>query len=406
MINRSSLVLLISGVGLLIFVLVQMKVDVAIQAPGKSIRGPGNLVLRSDIDSSIKSVFAKDGMRVREGTLLLALNDSDVEAEISSLKNELKGTIASIETKRSILALQEKEYQSIKMLASTAIGNTGSTDNPVLESEKGSLVQEIRGAQTVLESKLVRLLTLEKEVQAVKSMVDLGLEPAGELRKSELAYQTAQADIVELKAKIALLKTQIRGLEPASDLRKAEMAVVVGRREIIEAETKATVLRSQIERLQLKSKRYLIESPQQGTLLKLYKFNRGDSVKSGDAIAEIVPDDGKIMFEARINPSDIASVKVGNTALIALSSVNRYETSSFAGKVTYVSPASLLDNDAKPYFVAHVVPETEVDLPLEITRLLDVGQVAEISIKSSERSVLAFLLNPLMRGGSKVFTEK
>jgi multidrug efflux pump subunit AcrA (membrane-fusion protein) len=403
---RPYMLLILSGVASLIFVLVQMKVDVAVQASGKSIRGPGNLIVRSDIDSSIKSVNARDGMRVSEGTLLLALNDSDLEAEIGSLKNELKGTLATIETKRAILALQEKEHQSIKTLASTAIGATGFPDNPALESEKSSLIQEIRGAQAVLESKLVRLMTLEKEVKAVKSMVELGLEPAGELRKSELAYQTAQSDIVELKSKIALLQTQIRGLEPASDLRRSEMAVVVGRREIIEAETKASVLRSQIDRLQLKSKRYLIESPQRGTLLKLYKFNRGDSVKSGDAIAEIVPEEGNIIFEARINPSDITSVKEGNSALIALSSTNRYETSSFAGKVTYVSPASLLDNDGNPYFVAHIMPDQDGNIQAAITRLFDVGQVAEISIKSSERSVLAFLLNPLIRGSSKVFTEK
>lgn len=113
-----------------------------------------------------------------------------------------------------------------------------------------------------------------------------------------------------------------------------------------------------------------------------------------------------MIFEAKVNPADISSVKVGNSALIALSSINRYEVTPFPGKVIYVSPASLTDSDGEVYLIARITPSPLQELPQNVVQLLAVGQTADISIKSSEWSVLAFLMSPIIRGLGRVFTEK
>lgn len=307
--------LLLAGLGALGYLFFYMKADVAIPVQGRSMRGLGNLLVRADADASIKAVHITEGVHVTPGTPILSLNDVEVEAEMASLN------------------------------------------------------QEIRGVMTMMQAKQALLTTHEKEYQAVKAMVDRGLEPAGELRKAELAVNTAKAEIAESEAKIG-------------------------------------VLQAQGQRLAAKALRYQIVSPHAGTLLKLLKYNIGDVVKAGDPVAEIVPEDGDIVFEAKVNPTDISSVKVGNDALIALSAFNRYEVTPFNGKVSYVSPASLTNSEGETYFIARITPESTAKLPKEVVRLLDVGQTADISIKSSERSVMAFLLAPIIRGSSKVFTEK
>ena len=99
-------------------------------------------------------------------------------------------------------------------------------------------------------------------------------------------------------------------------------------------------------------------------------------------------------------------MRVGNDALIALSAFNRYEVVPFKGHVTYLSPASLVDANGDAYFIVRVTPTDLEALPSGVIAMLSVGQAAEISIKSSDRSVLAFLLGPLIRGSSQVFTER
>ncbi len=77
----------------------------------------------------------------------------------------------------------------------------------------------------------------------------------------------------------------------------------------------------------------------------------------------------------------------------------------FKGLVTYLSPASLLDANGGADFIARIKPTNLEALQPGVIAMLSVGQAAKISIKSSERSVLAFLLGPLIRGSSQVFTE-
>ncbi len=104
-------------------------------------------------------------------------------------------------------------------------------------------------------------------------------------------------------------------------------------------------------------------------------------------------------------PADVEAVKAGNEALIAGSAFNRYEVVPFKGLVTYLSPASLVDAYGDAYFIARIKPTNLEALQPGVIAMLSVGQGAKISIKSSERSVLAFLLGPLIRGSSQVFAE-
>jgi len=307
--------LLLLGLTALGYLFLYMKADVAIPVQGRSMRGLGNHLVRADADASIKAVHITEGAHVIPGTPLLSLNDTEVEADVASLGQEIQNSMAMMQAKRLLIATHEKEYL------------------------------------------------------AVKTMVEKGLEPTGELRKAELALSVARAEVLEIEGKIL-------------------------------------VLQAQIQRLAAKAQRYKINASHPGTLLKLLKYNIGDVVKAGDPVAEIVPDDGEVIFEAKINPADISSVKIGNNALIALTSINRYEVTPFPGKVTYVSPASLTDSDGETYFIARITPSPLHELPQNIVQLLGVGQTADISIKSSERSVLAFLMSPIIRGFARVFTEK
>jgi biotin carboxyl carrier protein len=192
--SRFFLWMLLLGLGALGYLFLYMKADVAIPLQGLSMRGLGNMVIRADADASIKSVHITEGAHVTPGTPIISLNVVEIEAEMASLEQEVLGVKIMMQAKQALLATHEKEYQ------------------------------------------------------AVKAMVDRGLEPAGELRKAELSVNTAKAEIVESEVKIGVLQAQ--GL-----------------------------------RLAAKASRYQVISPHAGTVLKLLKYSIGDVVKAGDPIA-------------------------------------------------------------------------------------------------------------------------
>uniref|UniRef100_UPI00404898C7 HlyD family efflux transporter periplasmic adaptor subunit n=1 Tax=Polynucleobacter sp. TaxID=2029855 RepID=UPI00404898C7 len=403
--NKYFLLLLLGGLATLGFVFFYMDADVAIPVQGRSMRGLGNSLIRADADASIKAVHVTEGAKVSPGMTIVSLNDNEIEAENAALKQEIEGSKMVLLAKRSVQQTLQLEYEAVQALANSG-GSTNASAERFLSGEKASLMQEIAGTQNLLDVKRDLVLTLEREQAAIQKLVAAGLEPAGELRSAELAFNRARVDLVEVQSKIALLKVLVSGAEPAGELRKAELAVKSSMVEIAEIEVRISSLEMQVARNVAKSLRYKVVAPQAGIVLKLLKYNVGDVVRAGDPVAEIVPDEGDVIFEAKVLPADVAAVRVGNDALIALSAFNRYEVVPFKGHVTYLSPASLVDANGDAYFIVRVTPTDLEALPSGVIAMLSVGQAAEISIKSSDRSVLAFLLGPLIRGSSQVFTER
>ncbi len=204
----------------------------------------------------------------------------------------------------------------------------------------------------------------------------------------------------------AVKQLVVQGLEPGKELRKAQMDMNLVQNQIIEQEAKLLTLSAQKNKIETRLAKYKISSPLAGRLVKLHKFNIGDVLKAGDVLAEIAPNDGDLNFEAKVQPPDISMVKVGNSARITLTAFNRYEVKPIVGKVTYVSSSSLVDSEGKSFFLARITPDVGYLDAVQKVSPLGVGMSAEISISSGSRSILAFLMSPLIRGANKTFTER
>lgn len=238
-----------------------------------------------------------------------------------------------------------------------------------IEAELFSVQADMEGAQLQVNALRESEKLQQQELDAVSTMVQKGLEPAKELRRAQMEMNHLQNSIVELSAKLLSLQAQK-------------------------------------EKVQTRLSKYRVVAPMDGVLTRIHKFNAGDVVKSGDMLAEISPQEGEISFEAKIPPSDISMVQVGNKARVTLTAFNRYEIKPLLGSVTYVSSSSMMDSEGHNYFLARITPDAGQLDALDKKNAVNVGMTAEISIRSGTRSVLAFILSPLMRGSSTVFTQR
>jgi len=241
-------------------------------------------------------------------------------------------------------------------------------DDTEVRDQIRSLDAEIMGAKAVIESKRTTQKIYQKEVVAVERLVKKGLEPNSAARKARVDLGLAEAGLIEAEGKLKVLES-----------RKAQYA----------------------DRLD----RYVLKSQSAGKLLRLHRFSRGDVVQAGDLIGDLVPDEGELVYEAKVKPSDIASVVVGNEAKITLRASNRYEIKPKYGKVVYVSPSSITPNEGEPYFVARVKLNEE-ELIGDAGMFAEVGHMVDISVKSGKRSVLAFIMSPLVKGAERAMQEQ
>ncbi len=144
----------------------------------------------------------------------------------------------------------------------------------------------------------------------------------------------------------------------------------------------------------------VLKSPVKG-LVKNIKMNTvGGVVSSGAPIMEIVPLGPRVLIEARVKPRDIGFVQVGQSAIVKLSGYDYNVNGGLHGKVEYISPDALGEtekNGEGTYYRAIVAAERNTlrmkGEPLPVIP----GMTASVEIRTGERSVLSYLLRPMLK---------
>ena len=183
--------------------------------------------------------------------------------------------------------------------------------------------------------------------------------------------------------------------------------------ELVRVQTELTTLgEQQVVRDDI-LKRTTLTSPVRG-LVKNIRINTvGGVVTAGAPVMEIVPVDDQVLVELRIKPDDIGFVRVGHPVEIKLSAYEYMVYGSLHGKVESLSPDALGDNDrgqAAPgasatWYRALVRADASTLKAGGKTLTVLPGMVGTAEIRVGRRSVLSFLLRPMMKA-NEAFTER
>jgi HlyD family type I secretion membrane fusion protein len=137
---------------------------------------------------------------------------------------------------------------------------------------------------------------------------------------------------------------------------------------------------------------------------------RGAKVRPGDVILELVPVDDRLIIEAKLSPSDISFIKVGQNAAVKLDAYDYSIYGIFNGKVAYISPDTLKEKTSegeKLYFRVQIELNQQ-QLMSKIGKEINLtpGMTAQVDIITGDRSVLTYLTKPIIKTFSEAFHEK
>jgi HlyD family secretion protein/epimerase transport system membrane fusion protein len=152
--------------------------------------------------------------------------------------------------------------------------------------------------------------------------------------------------------------------------------------------------------------RTVVTAPVSGKVANLRFKSIGGVISSGEPILEIVPTEEQLLIDARISPSDIDVVSVGLTATVHLTAYSSRGMPRVQGIVRSVSADSVVDEvTGQYYYLARVeIPKEEL-ASLEHGIILVPGMPAEVLVVTSERTVLAYLLEPFVAAFRRGFKE-
>ena len=152
--------------------------------------------------------------------------------------------------------------------------------------------------------------------------------------------------------------------------------------------------------------RTVVAAPLDGTVVDLRVTTETGVVQPGEPLLDLVPVEGELIIDARVKPTDMDTVRAGQSARVDLSAFGQRNLPRITGRLRSISADRLIDErSGEPYFLAKV----EVD-KAELARLapeieLTPGMPAEVMILTGERTILDYLVRPFIQSITRSFRE-
>lgn len=370
----------------------------------------------------IRELLVKDGDRVTVGQVLVRLDDTQSSASTELLRNQLDAYRAQnarlnaeiaeeptvsfpadiilrkdeprvaevLNSQRTLFEARQKAYLGIVA---------------VLRQRAEQLRSEIASYEGLLRSVQEQLQSIGGEIKDVQELVDKGYERRPRLltlqrQASALAGTRDQHQAMIAKARQAITETELQ-IAQHTNTRRNEIATE--RRDI---QVQMSDAEEKLRSAQDVRQRRDVTAPTAGLITNLRFHTIGGVVKPGDPLLDIVAENEALMVEMRLNPTDIDIVEVGQEAEVRLTAFKMRTMPTLLGKVTYVAADVETDPKAGVSFYRGRVHIDEESLKLIPNAKLTAGMPAEVMVLAGERTLLQYLVQPLLDSFRRAFREQ
>jgi adhesin transport system membrane fusion protein len=152
-----------------------------------------------------------------------------------------------------------------------------------------------------------------------------------------------------------------------------------------------------------KVSRSVLRSPVKGTVKRLLINTVGGVVQPGKDVVEVVPLEDNLLLEARVQPRDIAFLHPGQKAIVKFTAYDFSIYGGLEGKLEHIGADTVVDEKGNAFYIVRVRTNKSTlgdNLPVIP------GMVAEVDIVTGEKSVLTYLLKPVLRAKARAFSER
>jgi protease secretion system membrane fusion protein len=361
----------------------------------------------------VSEVLVREGDAVKEGQVLMRLDDAATRANYESVRQRylsLRATEArliaeqlgrdSIHLHPDVATAQDDPFIRRQLEAETHLFETRRLG---LKADTQALEENIRGQ----EGQILSFNSMLESRQTQRRLVTEQLDKIRELVVDGYAPRNQQLDLERQVAELTAAATELQGntLRARQAIAELRQRIIARRQEyrketdnqLVDAAREAQADKGRVVALEGELERTEIKSPATGQVVGLASQTVGGVIAPGQKLMDIVPVNNTLLLEARIPPNLIDSVKAGLIADVRFSTFVHAPQLVVQGKVVSVS-GDLITESQPPmsYFLARVEVTPEGMSALG-DRRMHPGMPAEVIIRTGERTMLTYLLNPLTR---------
>ncbi len=365
----------------------------------------------------IKEIHVVEGEVVKAGQILVTIDDTGVGSSFAESHTKIKELVAKSGRLKAeagitgtLVSPADNDSQMAKLMAN---------ETRLFETQLRQYNNQKSLLQKQLEQRKVELLEAKQELKSLRlsrDMVDREIELSRPLRQKQLLSE------------LEFLQLEQRALEKKQEVDRTEKKIEKLELQIVEADQKISELdfarrakaleehntvMAEIDRLSVmqvaiedRVSRTAVRSPVDGIVKQLLINTVGGVVRPGMDILAIVPNDQSLLVEAKIKPPDIAFIYPGQKAVLKFTAYDFAIHGGLEGEVTHISADTITDEKGEEFYLVRVKTDHSYLGTEQNKKDIIVGMTAQVDIITGKKTVMQYLMKPILRAKYNALHER
>ncbi len=410
------------------------KIDKVTRGQGKVVPSSQVQVIQNLEGGLVKKILVHEGEQVQKGQQLILIDDTRFRSDYREREQQVANLTANVLQLSASLAsvIIDDNFSEDKWQESVRIDYNKLVFPPALSDTQPELVarqraeyrqdldnlrnqisvgaQQVKQKQQELVEIQARIRNLRqsydfarKELEITQPLADEGVVPRIELLKLQRQVNDTRRELTSSELKVPSLKSTIREamlsrIDAAQKFRSQQQ------QELNQVQDKLSSMTESAVGLEDRVNRTTVISPVTGTVKTLYVNTVGGVIQPGMDIVEIVPTEDTLLVEAQIRPQDIGFLRPELPAIVKFSAYDFTKYGGLEGTLEHISADTTQDDQGNSFYIVRVRTK-ETSLGQDKTLRIIPGMTASIDIITGKRTVMEYLLEPILRAKKNAIRE-
>ncbi len=364
----------------------------------------------------VEALFVTEGDLVKAGAPLLQLDLASSGTNLEELQVRLDSELL---VRARLVAEANGSEIEFPQDAATKRPTLANSQRQAFDARKRELAstlnvmnQQVKQKQAETAELLARRKAVQRNFKLASERLKISKSLLGEGLTAKIEHLELEAEVESLEGEFRVLQSTLPKVQAAVE--EAEQRAKEGqirfrreaRDELGNVEQNVARINELITQAEEQGSRAEITSPIDG-IVKNMRYNTvGGVVRPGEPILEIVPTSDELVVEGKLNPTERGFIREGLPAVIKISTYDFARYGGLDGTVIRVAPDTSLNEDGTPYFKVIVRTDknflgaSEGELPITP------GMQATIDIHTGKKSVMDYLIRPILKLRHEAFRER
>lgn len=393
------------------------EIDESVRGNGKIIPSSKTQVIANLEGGIIEEVFVREGDVVEPNQILMRIDKTIAQARYSGDRTQYLQFLATAarlraQINREDYVVPEIIQQEVPEVALEAMNHyresMAKVENEIAiaQDEVNQKKQELLEFEGRLEQSQEEKGFAEQELAMIEPLVRRGLTAKRDLLRLKRDISDLKGEISSAKANIPRARSDYEQAQKElnkvkSDLRNQDLE------QLRDIEVRLAEAQGQMIEYGDRMNRTDLRSPVKGIVKDVKVKTVGGVIEPGEDVIEIVPYEDRLLVEANINPKDVAFIHPGQKATVKVTAYDYAVYGSLEAKLEGISADTSYDEQQQQWFyrIWLRTDDNHLEKAGEVLPIIP-GMTAEVDILTNKRTVLQYILKPIIRGLDRSFTER